>query len=310
MPEESATNVPLTEQFRFEVSLKTYGSRSGIRPGSPAGAGLVGLHSGNGSGVYFELSRQARKIVDSQWFNNSIYVTILVGCILSGLETYQEELGEVGRMATTIGDSIVITIFCIEALLKICSKGRSYFKMTANLFDFAVTLISLVLLLATSTTAINPLVFSLFRLFRCLELVSHSRKLRWICAGFIGGIQSILYIVALMSLVLFVYAITGVFYFGRNDPYNFGTFRAATISLLKVSYLMQHAIPVSLLIDCALSKVTTLDDWRRIFYANFFGCYWSCQAAPMFVYPDKVRCVHSEPHPKTSLLYFGRYGAC
>jgi hypothetical protein len=54
-------------------------------------------------------------------------------------------------------------------------------------------------------------------------------------------------------------------------------------------------------------KVTTLDDWRRIFYANFFGCYWSCQAAPMFVYPDKVRCVHSEPHPKISLLFFGRY---
>jgi voltage-gated sodium channel len=229
--QESATNqrqLPrsMTEQFRF------YGSRSGIRPGRSTD-GLV-LHSDNGSGVYFELLRQARKIVGSRWFNSSIYVTILVGCILSGLETYQDELGDMGHMVTTLGDIIVVTIFCIEALLKICSAGRGYFKVTANLFDFAVTLISLVLLLATSTTAINPLIFSLFRLFRCLELVSHSRKLRWICAGFIGGIQSILYIVALMFLVIFVYAITGVFYFGRNDPYNFGSFRAATISLLKV----------------------------------------------------------------------------
>jgi voltage-gated sodium channel len=235
------------------------------------------------------LSVRAKEIVRTQRFENLIYVTIIAGCVLSGVETYEEELGQSGRMVTKVGDAVVITIFCVEASLKICSTGREpmrYFHDYANQFDFAVTVISLVLLLLTSGAGTHPLIFSLFRLFRCLELISHSRKLRWICAGFTGGIKSILYIIMLLSVVLFVYAVTGVFYFGRNDPFNFGSFRQATISLL---------------------KLTTLDDWRRIFYANFFGCNWSCNAAPMFVYPDKSLCVNSEPRPRTALLYFGSY---
>jgi voltage-gated sodium channel len=173
----------------------------------------------------------------------------------------------------------------MEAFLKICSMGRQpmrYFKNTANMFDFFVTVISVVLLMANT----NPLVFSLCRLFRCLELVSHSTKLRWICGGFVGGIKSIMYIIALMSVVLFVYAVTGVFYFSKNDPYNFGTLRHATISLL---------------------KLTTLDDWRRIFYANFFGCEWATNAAPMFVYSDKSMCTASEARAVIAVLYFVSY---
>jgi voltage-gated sodium channel len=283
------TNVPLTERFKFDAATAASLDRARAATSQISRQGIRKGRSGKGVEFQFTVHRRVKRLIRSRLFNNTVYLAILAGCVLSGLETYASELGQVGRRAMHIGDIIVISIFCIEAFLKIYCKGRRYFKILTNCFDFSVTVMSLVLLLATSTAIVNPLVFSLFRLFRCLELVSHSKELRWICAGFMGGIQSLLYIITLMSVVLFVYAVTGVFYFGRNDPYNFGSLQEAAISLL---------------------KITTLDDWQRIFYANFFGCYWACGAAPMFAYSDTSRCVNSEAHPKVSLLYFGRYVLC
>jgi voltage-gated sodium channel len=169
------------------------------------------------------------------------------------VETYERQLGSTARQVVHASDVVVVTVFVAEAAFKIFSHPHAagYFRDHTNVFDFSIALCSFISLTASNLTRVNPTVLSLFRLFRLLELVSHSPKMSYIVSGLSLGLLSVIYILALLFVIIFVYAITGVFYFGANDPVNFGTFMLALVSLL---------------------KVTTLDDWRRIMYANIFGC--------------------------------------
>ena len=69
--------------------------------------------------------------------------------------------------------------------------------------------------------------------------------------GLLGGLKSIFYIVILLILTLYLFAVTGIIFFRDNDPYHF---RSIEISLL---YLFD---------------TTTLDSWGDTFYTSFYGC--------------------------------------
>ena len=69
--------------------------------------------------------------------------------------------------------------------------------------------------------------------------------------GLAGGLSSILYIVILLLLVFYLYAIVGVMYFSKNDPWHFGTLHIAMLTLFRAS---------------------TLEDWTDIMYINIYGC--------------------------------------
>ncbi len=70
-------------------------------------------------------------------------------------------------------------------------------------------------------------------------------------SGLIGGMASIGYICLLLMLVLYTYAVTGVIFFGDNDPFHFGSLSVAIITLV---------------------RVTILDAWTTILYINYHGC--------------------------------------
>jgi hypothetical protein len=72
-----------------------------------------------------------------------------------------------------------------------------------------------------------------------------------IVMGLAGGLSSIVYIVILLLLVFYLYAIVGVMYFKTNDPWHFGTLHIAMVTLVRAA---------------------TLEDWTEIMYVNIFGC--------------------------------------
>jgi len=58
--------------------------------------------------------------------------------------------------------------------------------------------------------------------------------LRVIVAGLIVGVKSVVYIVMLLFLVVYLFAIMGCLLFGANDPARFGTVPMAMLSLFQV----------------------------------------------------------------------------
>jgi hypothetical protein len=55
--------------------------------------------------------------------------------------------------------------------------------------------------------------------------------------GFVGGMQSIGYVVMLLLLMMYIYAVAGVIYFGTNDPWHFGSLGLAMVTLTRVVIL-------------------------------------------------------------------------
>jgi len=87
------------------------------------------------------------------------------------------------------------------------------------------------------------------RLYRCFLFMSRETNMAWY--GLKGGLGSIGYIVMLLLLVMYIYAVVGVNYFAQNDPFHFGSIDVAMLTL---------------------TRVVILDAWTMILYINYYGC--------------------------------------
>ena len=94
-------------------------------------------------------------------------------------------------------------------------------------------------------------VLRLLRLARVVKIINKIPKLKMIIMGLVGGLKSIGYILLLLGLVFYMFAILGFFFFARNDPYHFGRLTSALLTLWRAS---------------------TLEDWTDIMYIGIWGC--------------------------------------
>jgi voltage-gated sodium channel len=231
--------------------------------------------------------QRCKHIVDSNPFQLSIIVAILLGGIIAGVETYELETSS--RTALWVIDLVVILFFVIEVVLKIgSSSASSYFQRRSNVFDFVVTVCSFVGVLGVLVSPSTSLVPQLLRLLRILELISHSHTMQVVVGGLLHGVMTGLYIMVLCTFLIFLYTWMGTFYFANNDPVNFGT-SARTIF--------------------TLTKILTLDDWVQIMYVNMLGCDWaSAHAVAQIVEQyDSQECTQPEALPLITGVYFCSY---
>ena len=75
----------------------------------------------------------------------------------------------------------------------------------------------------------------LLRLVRLLTFIKVVPTLRGIAGGLLVGIKSVTYIVILLFLIIYIFAIMGSMFFGRNDPARFGNVAISMLTLYQVS---------------------------------------------------------------------------
>jgi hypothetical protein len=95
------------------------------------------------------------------------------------------------------------------------------------------------------------LIMRLLRLLLVMKLAKKFPKLQLVVLTLLEGAGTILAALMLLSLMLALFAIIGCSIFGRNDPWHFGDFSMALITLIR----------------CA-----TFDDWTDVMYTNMYGC--------------------------------------
>ena len=184
----------------------------------------------------------AYRITKAHAFEYFIIGLIVFNGALLGLETFPRFVGAYGGWLDLAQD-LILAVFIIEAALKmfaLAPRADRYFKSGWNLFDFTIIVASLI-----PATGGFAIVARLARLFRVLRLISAVPELRLIVATLVRSIPSMLNIVALMSLVVYIYAIVGYQLFHEHDPTHW---RNLGISLL------------------SLFRVVTLEDWTDIMY--------------------------------------------
>lgn len=192
--------------------------------------------------MFDKMRDYAHRLTHSHRFEYFIISLIILNAVALGLETVPVVMDGYA-MWISLGQWVTLGVFIAEAALKIFAvspRADRYFRDGWNVFDFSIIVFSL--LPATGGFAV---IARMARLLRLLRLVSAVPELRLIVSTLVRSIPSMLHIVALMSLMVYIYAIIGYQLFHEHDPEHW---RNLGISLL------------------SLFRIVTLEDWTDIMY--------------------------------------------
>ena len=173
----------------------------------------------------------AGRIVEARWFEPFMVGLILFNAVLIGLETSDEFMTRYDGWLYVAND-IILGVFIVEAALKIIAvapRFSLYFGNGWNLFDFSVVVLSLI-----PATGEFALVARLIRVLRVLRLVSAVPQLRLVVATLVRSIPSMGHVILLMSLVFYIYAVSGFHFFSDVDPDHWGSLGAALLTLFQL----------------------------------------------------------------------------
>jgi len=127
----------------------------------------------------------------------------------------------------------------------------------------------------------------LVRLARLGKLIKKIPPLQRIVKGLIGGMISIGYILLLMFIVFYLYAIVGFYLFSKSNPFYFGD------------------IPTAMLL---LYRIATLENWTDVLYLTTYGCdeFPNFYVQPIEFTPRnrKFWCTHPQKNPLAAPIYF------
>ncbi len=215
-----------------------------------------------------------RRVAQSPSFSRAITAVILLAGVVVGLETDPGIVAEYGATLHLLNQAIV-AIFVAEVVIKMGAEGSRplrYFRDGWNVFDFAIVVACFLPVSAQFVMALR-----LARILRVLKLVRALPKLQVLVGALLKSIPSMGYVTLLLGLLFYLYAVTGTFTFGANDPLHFGS------------------LPISML---SLFRVVTLEGWTELMYIQMYGC-------EAFGYDGKeALCTASNAMPLFGSLYF------
>jgi voltage-gated sodium channel len=197
------------------------------------------------------MSSICQSIVNSKFFQRVIIITILAAGGVVGVQTFKQFATE-NAVVLRILDSLILSIFVVEVLIKILAEGNrpfNYFKNPWNVFDFAIVLACLLEPIIHVGAEFLP-VLRLARILRVLRLVSAIPKLQLLVTCLLRSLPSMFYVSILLFLLFYIYGTMAVFLYSENDPIHFRNLQTSILSLF---------------------RVVTLEDWTDVMYINMYG---------------------------------------
>lgn len=171
-----------------------------------------------------------RGFLESSWFQNFITTIIIINSILIGLETFPVVMDKYGELIDAF-DMIILAMFTIEIVLKIVIYRFRFFTSAWNIFDFSVIAISIIPAAGSFT------IFRALRIIRTLRLLKSLPKLRLIIESLLHSIPSIGWIIVLLGIVYYIFAVVGTNLFGPDYPEYFGHLGRSTFTLFQIMTL-------------------------------------------------------------------------
>lgn len=193
-------------------------------------------------------------IASSSYFNEFIFLCIILAGLMVGVHEYQD----MDKDPTVQWiDFIILVAFTLEVILKIVAEGlhpQWYFLGPSrywNMFDLFIVLASLPFIPIKAALQGKGAALRLLRLLRLAKLFKRIPQLQMIVGGLVGGLKSIGYILLLLFMTFYIYAIAGILIFRDINPYHFRSIEVTFLTLL---------------------STLTFDGWGDIFYTNYYGC--------------------------------------
>ena len=172
------------------------------------------------------------QIVESNLFRNFILGLIILSGVIVGIETYPEAYSKNAYLFQLI-DQVIISIFVLEIGLKLISNGKkpwNFFSDPWNVFDFIIVAVCFIPDIDTHFVT----VLRLARILRVFRIISVLPKLQVLVNALLKSIPSMGYVVVLLGIVFYIFAVAGSFLFAKTDPIHFGSLHVAMITLFKI----------------------------------------------------------------------------
>jgi voltage-gated sodium channel len=183
--------------------------------------------------------------VAAPWFQRAVVGLIVFAGLLVGAETHRPWMAAHGDVFHAL-DRVVLGLFVAELALRIAAQGRRPWRFFAdpwNCFDAVIVGVCL-LPFHTEFAAVLRLV----RVLRVLRLVTAVPRLQLLVGALIKSLPSMSYVALLLCILFYVYAVSGVAFFGAGDPVHFGTLPSAALTLF---------------------QVVTMEGWTELMHAQF-----------------------------------------
>ena len=187
--------------------------------------------------------RRIYKIVQAAWFDLLIMVIIGLNTAVTAM-TYHR-MSDSYALFIEVMNYIFVFLYNVEFVLKIIGLGKQYFTRDSwNLFDFVCICLSdfaiLLIIIGVAGPIKNIVIFlRAFRLVRLLRFISSLFK-NSIMSTLVGSIPQIQDILALLSIIMFMYAVLGISLFSPvmyrdfyNDQNNFRNIFNSLVLLLR-----------------------------------------------------------------------------
>ena len=205
-----------------------------------------------------QVSQFAERLVNKPIFEYAIIALIVGNGVLLGLETSPTLNLRYGSLMH-LGNQIVLGVFIVEALLKMLAlapRADRYFRDGWNVFDFLVIVFSLV-----PATGGFAMVARMARLARVLRLISAVRELRLIVAALVRSIPSVGYVILLMSIIVYIYAIIGYQLFHEHDPAHWRSLGISVLTLFNIITLEGWTV--------VMDNAMQLHPWSWIYFVTY-----------------------------------------
>lgn len=217
-------------------------------------------------------ARAAARIARHALFRRAVLVLILGAGILVGVESYGEVVSRSPELFRAV-DAAIVALFVVEILVRMAAYGRRpwrFFLDPWNVFDFVIVAVCLL-----PVDGRFAAVARLARVLRVLRLMSAIPQLQLIVNALFHAIPAISYVMLLVGLLFYVYAVIGTGLFGDNDPWHFGNLHVSLLTLF---------------------RVITLEDWTDVMYIQMVG------SAAWDGYPGSTE--NSVARPILATVYF------
>lgn len=178
-------------------------------------------------------------IADSRLFHDAVIAVILASAVLIGLET-SPELYAAHRTLFYDLDQAILAFFVVELLIRIIAEATKtdengkrvwyrFFLDPWHNFDFAIVFICLLPLHAAFFAVLRTA-----RILRVFLLIDELPRLKLLVGALLKSLPSMGYVLLLLLLHFYSYAIIGTDIFGRHNPEKFGNLPTAMLSLFQV----------------------------------------------------------------------------
>jgi len=198
------------------------------------------------------------RIVERPAFLNTVIILILINSVLVGLETSPKLLQLYGDWFHRF-DLLLLWLFTVEIALRLIAvrPTLAFFKNGWNVFDFIIVMSGHVLVGGQFITVLRIL-----RILRVLRTFSVIPSLRRLVNAILMSIPALGNIMLLMSLVFYVFGVSGTVLFSKTAPEYFGSLPATLLTLFQVATLESWASGV-------MRPLLTAAPWSWLYFVIF-----------------------------------------